>query len=81
MKQRISVNEIKWNGLPDGATGVVWDETDWTECRAHVEYGGWMGEIDDDHEDGTVLYDENVACDLCREADEIAEANLGRAGL
>jgi hypothetical protein len=61
--RRISTLEIVQHGLPDGATGVSWVTTQWTECRAHVDDPSWTATVERcAHRDGEVLFGP-VVCD------------------
>ena len=54
--------------LPEGATGVHWTDTNWTECRAHLEDASWaIPETTQNTErTGRVLFGA-VSCNACAE--------------
>jgi hypothetical protein len=68
---RVSVNTMRDPDrrldLPKGWTGVRWTDTDWTECRGHIEDQSWAVTVTrSDEPVGTILFGE-VECDACRE--------------
>ena len=68
--RKVSVNDVLTNGLPEGALGVYWADTEWTECRAHIEDDSWrQGVAPSDDPTGLVLYD-LVNCDAHRETNQ-----------
>lgn len=56
--------------LPDGWTGVRWTDTDFTECRRHVEDPSWAASVDrSETPTGRLLFGE-VACDHDRDRED-----------
>lgn len=63
----VSVNDVRGGLLPAVATGVRWTDTDWTECRAHLEDRSWSSAvIPSDDPTGQALTG-TVECDACAE--------------
>jgi hypothetical protein len=83
--RRISVNDILGDedehilgGLPDDATGVWWEDTEWTECRDHLLSWSWAEAAPRSDAKTGIILTGPVGCNACaeerrardREADE-----------
>lgn len=68
---KISPNEVATDGLPENATGVYWTDTEWFECRKHLEDPTWKRAVaptavgDSDLRVGAVLYWDTFTCTEC----------------
>jgi len=55
----------------ESITGVLWHDTDWTECRDHLLDNGWRN-ADGPFDRGTIIRGD-VSCDACAEARKEAD--------
>lgn len=70
MSDMVSTRDVIDGSLPDGTTGVHWNDTDWTECLAHLTSPDWAGMVEaSDEPTGVVLTGDDVVCDMCAERD------------
>lgn len=68
----VSPNEVADGGLPANATGVYWIDTEWFECRKHLEDPNWTRPvgppapaIDRSQRVGMVVYWNTFICTSC----------------
>lgn len=73
----VSVDEVVNGGLPIGAAGVHWADTDWTECRAHLEDPSWSTFVTPNAEREGIVLSGEVDCDACRERDAAYDDTYG----
>jgi hypothetical protein len=73
--RRISINDILGDedehilgGLPDDATGVRWEDTEWTECRDCLLSWSWAEQVDRSDAKAGIILTGPVECDACAEA-------------